>query len=152
MDELKALEQRVRQQIPVTHHLGFTLDHHDSGEMTMRAPLAMNSNDKGTFFAGSQAALLALAGWALTTLEAEQVTAPVDVLAAESSLKHREPAAFDVRLTARADPEALERFRGRLAERGRASLTVTVELAGPDGELATTYEGVYVARSKEATS
>lgn len=149
MEPLPALEERIRAHIPLTRHLGFHLERHIPGELILHAPLEPNINDKGTFFAGSQAALLALAGWALTTLEAERVVTPADVVAVESSLKHRAPAPFDARLTATAEAEALERFRQRLADRGRGKLALAVELTGPDGEVVTTYEGLYMARYME---
>ncbi len=149
MEPLPALEERIRAHIPLTRHLGFHLEHHSPGELILRAPLKPNSNDKGTFFAGSQAALLALAGWALTTLEAERVLAPADVVAVESSLKHHAPAPFDARLTATAEADVLTHFRQRLQDKGRGKLALAVTLTGPDGEAATTFEGVYMARYME---
>lgn len=146
MEELAALEARIRAHIPLAEHLAFRLDRHDPGALLLHAPLEPNVNDKGTFFAGSQAALLALAGWALTTLEAEQRVARADVMAVESSLQHLAPARFDARLQARATPAALERFRDRLGRRGRGKLELQVELLGPAGERATTYQGLYMAR------
>lgn len=152
MDPLPALEERIRAHIPLTRHLGFSLEHHRPGQLILRAPLEPNSNDKGTFFAGSQAALLALAGWALTTLEAERVVVAADVVAVESGLKHHAPAPFDARLTVTAEEDALEHFRQRLHDRGRGKLPLSVVLAGPAGEVATTYEGVYMARFMEDTT
>jgi thioesterase domain-containing protein len=148
-DRLRALEERVRAHIPLAAHLGFRLERHQPGELILHAPLEPNINDKGTFFAGSQAALLALAGWALTTLEAEGILDHADVVAVECSLKHLAPARFDARLEARATGAALERFHERLARRGRGKLELQVELLGPAGEQATTYQGLYMARQLE---
>ena len=151
MEPLPALEERIRARIPLTRHLGFSLERHTPGELILHAPLEPNINDKGTFFAGSQAALLALAGWALTTLEADRVAAGADVVAVESSLKHQAPAPFDARLTATAGNEALDHFRQRLHDKGRGKLPLAVTLNAPDGEVVTTYEGLYMARSMEKT-
>lgn len=149
MDALRALEERVRAHIPLVEHLAFRLEYHEPGTLILHAPLEPNINDKGTFFAGSQAALLALAGWALTTLEAERTVARADVVAVESSLKHLIPAPFDARLEAHATQSARERFHERLARRGRGKLELSVELLGPAGERATTYQGLYMARQLE---
>lgn len=149
MDPLSDLEERIRTHIPLTRHLDFRLDRHEPGELDLSAPLEPNINDKGTFFAGSQAALLALAGWALTTLEAERTVARADVVAVESSLRHKAPAPFDARLEARASDEALRDFHARLARRGRAKLALEVTLLSPDGGQATTYSGLFMARQLE---
>ena len=100
MSDLDALADRVRAAIPLTTHLDFRFTAFDGERLTLTAPLAPNHNDKGTFFAGSQAALLTLAGWACTTLMADSVAAnaavgegeaSVDVVAVESSLQFRAP-------------------------------------------------------------
>ncbi|WP_299126110.1 YiiD C-terminal domain-containing protein, partial [uncultured Alcanivorax sp.] len=72
MMDLATLAEQVRDAIPLTRHLDFQLETFDGQSLTLTAPLAPNHNDKGTFFAGSQSALLTLAGWSLTTLLARQ--------------------------------------------------------------------------------
>lgn len=151
MKVLSQLEQRIRDNIPLTGHLGFCLEQWQPGRLLLTAPLSINRNDKGTFFAGSQAALLALAGWALTTLEAEADGEHMDVVAVESSLRHLAPATFDARLEATATAEDLARLRQRLATRGRGKLPLEVALRGPENQLATTYQGLFMARRLERT-
>lgn len=151
MDALQALEARIREHIPLTRHLAFRLERHEPGRLELAASLAPNINDKGTFFAGSQAALLALAGWTLTTLEGERLAGPVDVVAVESSLKHRAPAPFDATLVATAEADALARLQRRLETKGRGTLALDVALTGPEGQIATTYQGLYMARCLEDT-
>lgn len=149
MKVLDALQDRIQRHIPLAGHLAFRLRDWSPGRLEVTAPLDVNINDKGTFFAGSQAALLALSGWALTTLEAEADGASMDVVAVESSLCHRAPAPFDARLIARAEDQDLTPFRQRLRARGRAKLPLTVVLEGPEGQVATTYEGLFMARRLE---
>lgn len=149
MSELDALERRIKRHIPLASHLAFRLVHREAGRLEITAPLEANINDKGTFFAGSQAALLALAGWALTTLEAEAGGERMDVVAVESSLRHLAPAPFDARLTALASQADLARFRERIAAKGRGRLPLEARLEGPDGQLATTYKGLFLARRLE---
>ena len=62
MPDLAALEARIRNHIPLSEHLQFRLLSFNDDRLTLSAPLAANINDKGTMFAGSQAALMALAG------------------------------------------------------------------------------------------
>ena len=144
---LAALQDYIETRIPLTRHLAVRLREWEETQLWMQAPLAANINDKGTMFAGSQSALLSLAGWALTTLLGEQQRgAPVDVVAVESSLRYLLPLDGDTEIIAEVDREDLAGFRQRLADRGRARLRVTARAQRPDGETAARYEGIYLTR------
>lgn len=146
MSRLTALAERVREAIPLTRHLDFSLLEWRSGELLLGAPLAPNVNDKGTFFAGSQAALLTLGGWALTTLEGEVCVPQVDVVAAESALQYVAPLRADATLRVQASEEDLDRFARRLTRRGRARLAISATLLSPSGEVVARFNAQYLAR------
>lgn len=150
MSGLTELADKVREAIPLTRHLSFEYRDFDGATLTVAAPLGPNHNDKGTFFAGSQAALVTLAGWSLTTLLADAAGLPSDVVAVESELRYTRPLNGDLRLRAHADDEQRQRFRERLERRGRAALTVTVIGLDPDGETVCEFRGVYLARRPAA--
>ncbi|MDX1804981.1 MAG: YiiD C-terminal domain-containing protein [Alcanivorax sp.] len=144
---LQSLARRVLSAIPLTEHLYFEYRHFDGESLQLAAPLAPNSNDKGTFFAGSQSALLTLAGWSLTTLLAEARGGQVDVVAVESSLEYLRPLADDILIrVSLADQAELGRFHERLARKGRAPLRVLAQGVGPQGEIVCQYRGLYLAR------
>lgn len=151
MTALDALAARIREAIPLTRHLQFALLAHRPGELLLGAPLAPNINDKGTFFAGSQAALLTLGGWALTTLEGEACVERVDVVAAESSLHYVAPLYAEARVQVHATPDDLAAFARRLQRRGRARLAVTAELLGPADDVAARFSAYYLARDLSAS-
>ncbi|MCC4307887.1 thioesterase domain-containing protein [Alcanivorax marinus] len=154
MTELEHLAERVRDAIPLTRHLAFRFTGFDGATLTLTAPLAPNHNDKGTFFAGSQVALLTLAGWACTTLLAEALVAetvdiegPVDVVAVEGNQRYRLPLDDDLTvITTVADDDARRRFRERLMRRGKATLTVDALATNPAGDTVCEYQGLYLAR------
>lgn len=146
MNELNTLADRVREAIPLTRYLEFAYEAFDGMVLTVTAPLAPNSNDKGTFFAGSQAALVTLAGWSMTSLQADHAGFPSDVVAVESHLRYTLPLRDELRLTACVTEERLARFRQRLAQKGRTILTVEVLGHSPEGERVCEFEGVYLAR------
>ncbi|MFP1683290.1 YiiD C-terminal domain-containing protein [Alloalcanivorax sp. C16-1] len=153
MTELDALAERVRAAIPLTRHLAFRFTGFDGATLTLTAPLAPNHNDKGTFFAGSQVALLTLAGWACTTLLAEALIAEtadieglVDVVAVEGNQNYRLPLDDDLTLTATVTDNDRRRFRERLARRGKATLTVDARATNPAGDTVCEYQGLYLAR------
>lgn len=147
MSGLTQLAERITQAIPLTRYLGFQLLQHQPGELTLSAPLAPNINDKGTFFAGSQAALLTLGGWALSTLEGERLVPTVDVVAAESHLGYLAPLSGDARIQVLTTTDGLAAFARRLQRRGRARLAITATLHGPDGTLASRFEAQYLVRN-----
>jgi len=156
MIDLDALADRVRAAIPLTTHLDFRFTAFDGERLTLTAPLAPNHNDKGTFFAGSQAALLTLAGWACTTLMADSVAAnaavgegaaSVDVVAVESSLQFRAPLHGDIEIRARADDGESGRFHQRLKRRGKASLAILARATDAQGVVVSEYQGLYLARN-----
>lgn len=146
MSVLRELAERVREAIPLTTSLSFEYRDFDGGTLTLTAPLEPNHNDKGTFFAGSQAALVTLAGWSLTTLLADAAGLPSDVVAVESELRYILPLRDDLLLRAHADDEQQTRFRDRLTRRRRAALTVTVTGWAPNGDTVCEFRGVYLAR------
>ena len=156
MSDLDALADRVRAAIPLTTHLDFRFTAFDGERLTLTAPLAPNHNDKGTFFAGSQAALLTLACWACTTLMADSVAAnaavgegeaSVDVVAVESSLQFRAPLHGDIEIRAWADDGESGRFHQRLKRRGKASLAILARATDAQGVVVSEYQGLYLARN-----
>lgn len=144
MMELDTLAERVRDAIPLTRHLHFRFDAFDGDTLRVAAPLGPNHNDKGTFFAGSQSALLTLSGWALTTLLADQCGHPADVVAVETQLNYTLP--LDTDLNISVTTEQRQRFEERIAQRGKASLHIRAIGCGDDGRTVCEFSATYLAR------
>ena len=147
MMDLDALAERVRDAIPLTRHLDFTFTDFDGLSLIVTAPLGPNHNDKGTFFAGSQSALLTLAGWGLTTLLAQQSGNPADVVAVETSLEYKLPLQGDLQIAVSINEEERDRFVQRLSRRGKATLRVHAQGSATDGKVVCLYQGLYLART-----
>ena len=101
----------------------------------------------GTFFAGSQSALLTLAGWGLTTLAAQQSGHPADVVAVETSLEYKLPLDGDLHIAATISEEDRDRFTQRLSRRGKATLRIHATGTASDGQVVCLYQGLYLART-----
>lgn len=145
---LTELTQRIQTHIPVTRHLGFSLQRWESDVLSVTAPLEINRNDKGSFFAGSQVALCTLSGWALTTLLAEQaLDAVVDVVAVNSDIHYQVPLLTDAQVRARTLGAGL--FARRMKRRGKAKLKVEVTLLNQNGEVTSMFSAVYYARTPQ---
>ena len=61
-----ALEKRILTDIPLARHIGVRVVEFDGSSLALGAPLAANSNHKGTAFGGSLFSLAVLAGWVTT--------------------------------------------------------------------------------------
>lgn len=148
LSELTTLQHRIESAIPLAKALDFCLTHYQSGQLSLSAPIETHINDKGTFFAGSQAALFTLAGWALTTLEAElHLASHVDVVAVDNQLKYTAPLTDDITIVVRASEGDLNAFCAGLTRNKRARLLVDAQATGPDGEVIATWSGQYLARA-----
>ncbi|MCC1496344.1 YiiD C-terminal domain-containing protein [Alcanivorax sp. 1008] len=146
MPDLLQLAARVREHIPLTRYMDFRLQEFAADQLILCAPLAPNINDKGTMFAGSQAALMALAGWCLTTLQAEMQLPDADVLAMQNSLRYQRPVTGELTIVVTSSAESLAHFRQRLARGERGVLEVVAEGLNVDGSVASVYQAQYMAR------
>lgn len=147
-DALLSTAEHVRNAIPLCRHLEFQYDGLDEQFcLAMSAPLAPNVNDKGTFFAGSQSALLTLSGWSLTTLLARYKGYQVDVVAVSSAISYAAPlkTAISLRATA-SDSAEQDRFFERLQRRGKCSIQVEVNAFNRDNEKVSHLAGRFYAR------
>lgn len=141
MLDLDVFAESIRSRIPLTRHLDFRLLEWDRQTLRLRAGLAANVNDKGSLFAGSQAALMTMAGWAYSVLLAEE---EVDVVAARAEISFQVPIYAEVEITAYVKGVDRERFSQRLKRKGKAPLAVTVTARELDGQLASRYLGHYL--------
>lgn len=143
MTDLEQFAELIRERIPLTRHLDFQLHSWDGETLIMGAGLAVNVNDKGTLFAGSQTALLTLSGWAYATLLARPLV--VDVVAGTSTMAFRAPIRADMEIVASADESSRDRFRQRLLRKGKAPIAICVRAREAGGGWASEYQGNYLA-------
>ncbi|MBN2844336.1 MAG: YiiD C-terminal domain-containing protein [Sedimentisphaerales bacterium] len=80
--------------------LGITVVRDDSDNVVLQIPLAGNTNDKGTMFAGSIYSLMVMAGWKLAMNSAEAAGAPGNVVISSASVNYLRPIAQDCQATA----------------------------------------------------
>ena len=84
-DELRALDAHYRSMPPVKA-MDITIAAREGDTLSLRAPLALNVNDKGCAFGGSLVSLMTLAGWGLVTLRCRQPGIDADVYVGGSEL------------------------------------------------------------------
>jgi thioesterase domain-containing protein len=138
-----ALEKRILTDIPLARHIGVRVVEFDGSSLALSAPLAANSNHKGTAFGGSLFSLAVLAGWALLTAKLRERGVEGELVIQDSRVRYLLPVVDD--LVARAVLPAgleLERFL-RAVDRyrkGRIRLHVVIAHAGRE---AVHFEGTF---------
>lgn len=127
----------------------FAVEGFDGERLALSAPLDANVNDKGSAFGGSLAALMTLAGWALTTLRLNLLDIDAEVYVADSSVKYLAPLRDGLRASAwLADGEDWNAFVATLRGRGKARLNVAAQVDLPGGGVATAMRARFVAFAK----
>ena len=113
------------------------------------APLSANVNDKGNAFGGSLTSLMTVAGWGLVTLKLRLAGLKAEVYVADSQIRYLAPLYGDLVAEAVfAEGQAWDLFVDTLVQRGRARIQVDARVLLPEGGLATTLSGRYVAIAK----
>jgi thioesterase domain-containing protein len=145
-DDLRALQDALDAEIPITAAIGLKVAGFDSGALTLAAPLAPNVNHKDTAFAGSLNAVLTLTGWSLLWLVARREAIPAKVVIQDSAIRYLWPVtrdfAAECRLPARVE---VERFLMILRRKGKARLELAAEIREA-GEVAVGFSGRYVVQ------
>jgi len=151
-DHAHALEQvlaSVRAQslaMPPVAAMGLEVAQFDGARLHMRAPLALNVNDKGSAFGGSLTSLMTFCGWGLATLQLALAGLEADVFVADSQVRYLHPLYADLQGEAwLEDGQSWDLFASTLAQRGRARVTLNARVTRPGGGDAATLAGRYVA-------
>ena len=141
---LAEAEKFLHEQIPITRAMGLRVVANDESGFVVEAPVALNSNHLRTAFGGSINAVATLAGYGFLWMELEDAASHVVV--AESSIKFLQPVREMIRASClRPDAHTLTAFRGQFAEKGKARITLRVNVTEA-GEIAAEFKGQFVAR------
>lgn len=117
--------------------------------LRLTAPLSANVNDKGNAFGGSLTSLMTVAGWGLVTLKLRLAGLKAEVYVADSQIRYLAPLYGDlVAEAAFAQGQSMEAFIDTLVQRGRARIQVEASVLLPEGGMATTLSGRFVAIAK----
>ena len=117
--------------------------------LRLTAPLSANVNDKGNAFGGSLTSLMTVSGWGLVTLKLQLAGLKAEVYVADSHVRYLAPLYGDlVAEAAFAEGPSWDTFIDTLVQRGRARIQVEARVLLPEGGLATTLSGRFVAIAK----
>ncbi len=145
MDELlQALQHTLAQDIPITQSMGILVERYDNTGLVLKAPLASNTNPKGTAFAGSINALLTLAGWGLIWLVLKELDIPGDIVIQNSNIGYVRPVISDfAAICHRPAQTDIDRIEQALKKKGKARIELSAEIY-QDERIAADFKGRYV--------
>ena len=139
------MQLRIDKEIRLAKHIGIVVEAVGDEGVVLRAPLAPNSNHKGTAFGGSLYSVAVLTGWAWLTRYLVLHGVVADAVIQESNMKFVKPVHGELKATLSAPPHAeIERFLRMLKRAGRGRITLSSTMH--DGEaLVAQFEGVFAA-------
>jgi thioesterase domain-containing protein len=142
---LRQAEEYFHQQIPITRAMGLRVVAQGENEFAVEAPVAQNSNHLRTAFGGSINSVATLAAYGFLWLEMDNPA--VHVVVAESSIRFLRPVREMIcAICLRPEPGEWAAFLSRFAEKGKARITLRVNVVEAD-QTAAEFEGIFVARS-----
>lgn len=130
------LQQTIHDTIPLSRHMGFTINALSDQHIQVTAPLSNNVNIHGTAFAGSIYSIATLTAWALAYYTLQSINSDANLVLGEGHIKYKAPIKGDLNCqTILSDIDRTE-FLQRLEEKGRSRLILSVDING-----AATWEG-----------
>lgn len=144
----EALARYLAEHIPLSVAMDLRVEVASPARILLRAPLAPNSNHRGTAFGGSISSLAILAGWSwLWVVLRERALVP-ELVIGSSEIEFLRPIGGDFSAELRPpSDEAFERFRRGLDGHGKGRIALSAEVLDA-GEVAARFTGQYVALAR----
>jgi thioesterase domain-containing protein len=146
MSAADALTRKIRDAIPLSEAMRFTIDSLSQDAIRVSAPLEPNINIHGTGFAGSIYSLSVLTGWALCTHIMDELSMDGDLVVGKAEIIYRAPVQGDLECHCRATQEQRQAFLSHFRDSGKGRLALEISVGElPQALLKATF--VAVARS-----
>ncbi len=143
MSTARSLTQKIRESIPLSETMQFSIDHLQSGEIHVSAPLQPNINIHGTGLAGRIYSLAVLTGWALCTHILEELALDADLVVGRAEIAYRAPVTGDFECSCSASEEQREAFLQGIRERGKGRVKLDIAVGDlPQATLHATYVAI----------
>ncbi len=146
MSAAQALTQKIRDTIPLSEAMQFSILKLELGEIRVVAPLSPNINIHGTGFAGSIYSVAVLTGWALCMHIIDELSLDAELVVGRAEIVYRAPVKGDLECRCGTDSAQRETFLQNFRERGKAKLVLDIAVGDlPEASLHATF--VAIARS-----
>ena len=140
MNAAEALQQKIRESIPLSDAMQFGIDSLSLDAIAVSAPLPPNINIHGTGFAGSIYSVAVLTGWALCTHILDAMEIEAELVVAKAEIRYRAPVTGDLQCNTAAGVDERDAFLLDVRERGKGVLQLRINVGErPDAVLDATY-------------
>jgi len=130
MNAATVLEQKIRQAIPLSDAMQFSIRDLSQDAIHVAAPLEPNINIHGTGFAGSIYSVGVLTGWALCTHILDELGLEAELVVARAQIRYRAPVSGDLACNCTCSAAQRESFRQGIDEVGKGKLVLDIEVGG----------------------
>jgi thioesterase domain-containing protein len=137
------LQNKIRNAIPVSEAMQFSIAELSSDSILVQAPLAPNVNIHGTGFAGSIYSIAVLAGWGLSTHIMGVLGMAGDLVVSKAEIRYRVPVTGMIECRAVASEAERKEFQDSFNNTGKGRLSLRVEVGdAPHAVLLGTFNAV----------
>lgn len=137
------LPQFIQAHLPIAQHLQVGVEHYDSLQLALNAPLGPSVNDKLTAFGGSIYCLMVMTCWGMVYLRCKEYGIEPNIVVAHGEIDYLSPVDGDfISHSLVVDEGAWSTFFAKFEDRGRAQIPLSAELVH-GGKLAARFSGRY---------
>ena len=130
MNAAAALEQKIRQAIPLSDAMQFSIRDLSLDAIEVSAPLEPNINIHGTGFAGSIYSVGVLTGWALCTHILDELGIEAELVVARAEVRYRAPVNGNIECSCACSEIQRESLCQGIDEVGKGKLLLDIEVGG----------------------
>lgn len=123
-----ALEEKIRQTIPLSEAMQFTISALDIDAIRVTAPLPPNVNIHGTGFAGSIYSLAVLTGWALCTHVLDELDFDAELVVGRGEIRYRAPVQSGIECSCACSEEQRTAFTEGLRAQGKGKMVLEINV------------------------
>jgi thioesterase domain-containing protein len=143
MTAATTLEQTIRDSIPLSEAMQFSIRNLDIIGIEVSAPLQPNINIHGTGFAGSIYSVAVLTGWALCTHLMKELGMVGDLVVAKAAISYRAPVTAELECRCFTTAQQRDSFQQGWHDSGKGRLSLEIEVGDkPQAILQASYVAV----------
>ena len=143
MSAARQLTRKIRDGIPVSAAMQFSIDRLETSGIRVSAPLEANFNVHGTGFAGSIYSIAILTGWALCTHIIDEAGLDADLVVGKAEIAYKAPVETDLACRCDASDNEREAFVEGLRSRGKGRLALEIDVGDlPQARLSATFVAI----------
>ena len=143
------LEETLREEVPLTRHMGLRLEEQGDRKLVVQASLTSNVNIHGTAFGGSLFSICAIACWGALHLSFTRAGLAAHSVLGRASIDYARPVRGDFEACCELPGDgSFETFMDRLRQGRRTPLELVAEVREKD-RVAAVFRGTYSAFTEQ---